>query len=310
MRLSKIPGVLYKDVQDFFKRLRVRWERQGYNVDCRYLVSGEYGSRFGRPHYHVILWNNPLQASTDRPDLYNQLRQDIFDAWNKCDIRAFDFGQCVGGAANYATKYVCKPYTLRKGQWIKPFVHASCGHGGLGSRYIDKHKSYYIDNPGINYIEYLNNNGVYSFMYMSKSISRRIFPSPLALVPPVVKIRYKEICNIISQLVYFHELSSSEAIDLCDELIPYPGIMRSRYSGFEFPDSFKGCPTLHKFMVQRLYKLFRAYLDDFEVKHVDKQYIAQYNLHMDNYLDRQLPTADKIRKISEKYQVTKTKEVF
>ncbi len=68
--------------------------------------------------------------------------------------------------------------------------------------------------------------------------------------------------------------------------------------------------SIAKFMVLRLYRLFQEYLDGFEVKYIDNQYITPYNLHIDNYLDRQLPTADKIRKISEKYQVTRTREMF
>lgn len=41
--------LVYKDVQDFLKRLRKR-----YNV--RYIVAGEYGTAKGRAHWHIILF--------------------------------------------------------------------------------------------------------------------------------------------------------------------------------------------------------------------------------------------------------------
>jgi len=42
--------LVYSDVQKFLKRLRNR----GYNV--RYIVAGEYGSRKGRAHWHIVLF--------------------------------------------------------------------------------------------------------------------------------------------------------------------------------------------------------------------------------------------------------------
>lgn len=41
--------LVYKDVQDFLKRLRKKHK-------CRYIVTGEYGSGKGRAHWHVILF--------------------------------------------------------------------------------------------------------------------------------------------------------------------------------------------------------------------------------------------------------------
>lgn len=46
--LSKIP------VQNFLKRLKKNLHDDTFS----YLVSGEYGHRFGRPHYHLLLWSN------------------------------------------------------------------------------------------------------------------------------------------------------------------------------------------------------------------------------------------------------------
>lgn len=41
--------LVYKDVQDFLKRLRKKYK-------CRYIVAGEYGSAKGRAHWHIIIF--------------------------------------------------------------------------------------------------------------------------------------------------------------------------------------------------------------------------------------------------------------
>lgn len=41
--------LIYKDVQDFLKRLRKKYK-------CRYIVTGEYGSAKGRAHWHIIVF--------------------------------------------------------------------------------------------------------------------------------------------------------------------------------------------------------------------------------------------------------------
>jgi hypothetical protein len=55
----------YRDVQNFLKRLR----KAGYNV--RYLVAGEYGSRKGRAHWHMLLWgagSDPYENFAERKE--------------------------------------------------------------------------------------------------------------------------------------------------------------------------------------------------------------------------------------------------
>lgn len=49
------PCVLCKShYQNFLKRLR---KNTGYN-DITYVISGEYGKRYGRPHFHIVLFSN------------------------------------------------------------------------------------------------------------------------------------------------------------------------------------------------------------------------------------------------------------
>lgn len=58
-----------KHYQDFLKRLR---KSTGLN-DITYVMSGEYGSRYGRPHFHLVLFTNGSIT-----------RQQVQRAWSIC----------------------------------------------------------------------------------------------------------------------------------------------------------------------------------------------------------------------------------
>lgn len=47
----------YSDFQTFLKRVREWHRRQGLRPSIRYLGCGEYGEKFGRFHFHGLLWN-------------------------------------------------------------------------------------------------------------------------------------------------------------------------------------------------------------------------------------------------------------
>lgn len=49
-----------KDYLLFFKRLRTHYKRQYDHVGIRFILSGEYGDRTYRPHYHALIFNMPL----------------------------------------------------------------------------------------------------------------------------------------------------------------------------------------------------------------------------------------------------------
>ena len=63
------PTLRVRDVQLFFKRLRKDFP----NSRIRYLLSGEYGSKTSRPHYHAIIFGLSLSDFPDiRPIRYNK----------------------------------------------------------------------------------------------------------------------------------------------------------------------------------------------------------------------------------------------
>ena len=76
------------DVQKFFKRLRKRTPK---DVRIKYYACGEYGTRFRRPHYHIILFN----SSEDN----------IVASWPFGHV---DVGTVSGASIAYTIKYVNK----------------------------------------------------------------------------------------------------------------------------------------------------------------------------------------------------------
>lgn len=90
--------LVYKDVQDFLKRLRKKYK-------VRYIVTGEYGSAKGRSHWHIILF-----FKDSWPHLTSNKRVDWtywkhgFSYFQEPDWKGFE----------YCLKYVLKDQTSRQ----------------------------------------------------------------------------------------------------------------------------------------------------------------------------------------------------
>ena len=69
-----------KDFQDFMKRLRKNKKANTKNP-IRFFHCGEYGEKFGRPHYHAILFNtnfNDRKPIPGQKNLTIQYKQQFF----------------------------------------------------------------------------------------------------------------------------------------------------------------------------------------------------------------------------------------
>lgn len=61
------PCLVKKDVQDFFKRLRVYFQRKvRKDFKISYFLCAEYGFKFHRPHYHFILCSNNVVLNIEQ----------------------------------------------------------------------------------------------------------------------------------------------------------------------------------------------------------------------------------------------------
>lgn len=101
---GEITAVInYKDIQDFFKRLRINYERAtktkfGWQYHCL----GEYGTVGKRPHFHVLFFGNKAFDEC--------FRSAIIKSWTLHDWCRLDLAQIFkyaeDGVSSYLTSYL------------------------------------------------------------------------------------------------------------------------------------------------------------------------------------------------------------
>lgn len=89
-------SLVYKDVQDFMKRLRKRYK-------VRYICAGEYGTAKGRAHWHIILF-----FKGEAP----KIEEDVRVNWKYWDKGYSYFQQPDWKGFQYVLKYVLKDTDL------------------------------------------------------------------------------------------------------------------------------------------------------------------------------------------------------
>ena len=119
-----------QDVSSFIKRLR------NYLPKLRFFACGEYGDKFGRPHYHILLFFKELVTEDD-----------VFDASSRCwhyndkslnPVHVDGFNESV---AKYVSKYVIKQLGTYQNKDIQqPFALMSL-RPGIGAGIITKEYS-------------------------------------------------------------------------------------------------------------------------------------------------------------------------
>ncbi|WNK12815.1 MAG: replication initiator protein [Microvirus sp.] len=148
--LPKNYSVDVRDVQLFMKRLRKK-----FSSKIRFLACGEYGDKFLRPHYHLLLFNHiftdqQFYKHTPQGDrLYTS--EDLDTLW--------PFGQAILGDLTYQSAAYCARYVMKKITGdradehyvrlhpitntlhvVKPEFQVSSTNPGLGSTWFDKFK--------------------------------------------------------------------------------------------------------------------------------------------------------------------------
>lgn len=117
-----------KHLQLFMKRLRKR--EIGNRI--RYYAVGEYGSKTGRPHYHILLFNCDLSGETIRK------------SWK---FGIVHIGQVTEASIAYCTKYVIQPTSEST---KKSFSLMSRGYG-IGLSYLTDSMAEWHRNNDRNY---------------------------------------------------------------------------------------------------------------------------------------------------------------
>lgn len=136
LKSPRTASVFKRDVQLFFKRLR----RTGEKV--RYYAVGEYGDRFGRPHYHLALFG--LQ------DIGN-----IGKAWSRggTPIGLVDIREIGPESAAYIVSYILKGSTRKRREDDRaPEFSLQSTNPGIGALAVKKLAEVYNTSSGARYI--------------------------------------------------------------------------------------------------------------------------------------------------------------
>lgn len=123
MSQNQFMTLVKRDLQLFFKKLRRTISTRFsvcpkgivYDRRLKYYACGEYGGKTFRPHYHIILFNCPLETLIGRRMaeaanrgfiLLDGKREFNHESWDKGHIT---IGQVTAASVGYTLKYVCKP---------------------------------------------------------------------------------------------------------------------------------------------------------------------------------------------------------
>lgn len=143
----KSPKLQYLDFQLFMKSLRELRTRNVTDPDLKkqlrinYIVTGEYGDKTKRPHWHALIFNyKPADAKlwrqTDRGDREYKSKE-IDQLWKRGNAL---FGDVTIDSANYVARYAAKKLVHGHDQEhdFHP-IHKTSSLHAIGKSWIEKH---------------------------------------------------------------------------------------------------------------------------------------------------------------------------
>jgi hypothetical protein len=145
--------LVYEDFQKFMKSLRER-ETRGLSKEAAkkkyisYMVTGEYGDKNKRPHWHALIFNYwPDDAQLDRTtDLDHKVwRSATIDAlWKRGRT---EFGTVTLDSANYVARYAAKKLVHGNDQEhdYHP-IHKTSSQHAIGKRWIERYYKHTFQN--------------------------------------------------------------------------------------------------------------------------------------------------------------------
>ena len=141
---TKVATLRYKDVQDFKKRLLKTWKEKYGAKGIRFLCACEYGEKYQRPHYHLIMFNFEVKDKI----FYGYTKKgskewgskEIEKIWGKGNIT---IGEVSPETIQYVANYCLKKFKGKETQryyerlGIEPEKVTSSNRKGLGADFLD-----------------------------------------------------------------------------------------------------------------------------------------------------------------------------
>lgn len=223
-------GLIKRDVQNFFKRLRERISRVvGQDIRIRFVAVGEYGGNTARAHYHAIIYGLPMLTA-------KEILRIIENAWAKrisfltyCNInRAYGdklghdytfirpdkngdnlYYQRLGFAyvkpahdstPLYLAKYMFKP-EINTPEGKNPNFYLASRKNGIGYEYVVEFCKYHRQNPDVTNLDFLNKHtGKMCHFTIPQYFKNYWFPTPSKLVPNEVRKSWLNLSLCVEEL--------------------------------------------------------------------------------------------------------------
>lgn len=127
-----------RDLTLFIKKLRFYLDSK-FGKKIRYFACGEYGGRFGRPHFHVCLFGEDFSYDRKLTDVLVTSSSNLFSSPSLDDL--WGFGSCIIGNLTQESAGYTARYCLKKQS------------GGIDWDSLHEVKSYCVmsRNPGIGF---------------------------------------------------------------------------------------------------------------------------------------------------------------
>lgn len=150
-----LQTLLVSDVQKFMKRLRRHLEYVPKNIKermvrdhvttrIRYYIVGEYGSKYGRPHYHLMIFG---WKPSDMTFFMMKNGHAVYRSAQIEKLWKFGFSTVEpvnGGVAKYCSRYVTKKFARLRNpdefadSVFPEFCLQSIKGGGIGAKWFDE----------------------------------------------------------------------------------------------------------------------------------------------------------------------------
>lgn len=264
---DKVSVVYLRDIQLFFKRLKIRLVRDGYSGYFSYYYASEYGEKYNRCHFHIL-------AFVDK-DYYQRFRLLVDKSWDYADLLKFKkqpdstYRQSIEVAKNpskYVSSYLnCRDYLpafLQKLKPFKPFTHFSNGFGCNFKEFTlpSLLEKIYSGTLRFNYTKVVGGVSTISSARIPKYVLNRFFPKfkgyrylssdalvdfirqPLSVFKNFEFIRRlsrSDISNLFSIVVRLKRKILRAGVNYLDWLFAYPRVW-SIYASESIVDSYDG----------------------------------------------------------------------
>lgn len=219
--LPKDRSISKKELSNFLKRLRERVSRVlGSDIRLRFVGTGEYGGKYGRPHYHLMLFGMPVMHACQAllqienawstrvtkkkymslPSTFRFTRKNKNGDLLYYQRKGFAYVKPAhDNTPMYLSKYMFKP-ELNTPYGCTPNFNLSSRRMGIGYNYVLEMRNWHRMNPNVTNVRITNKfTGKTSSFGMCHYFKDKIFPTISKVLPPEVKRSLDNMRNLANQ---------------------------------------------------------------------------------------------------------------